>query len=337
MGDVDDLDSLLDNNVFDEDVLSSRGNFLDDSDDIPDVSQRYDRPTRGDLLSIEAVAKVAPSESSRGVQRRGGSETTVLDVSGELNDDGYTELGGSVGGDTITLPSESSGLDAGGGTTVDSLDTETVADRLAAVTNQRRAEESGYVPELERTHGMDKAAQEHADRMENNIDEGEEVNSVRSGAVPATTRDRSRKQRYVRNAATACHTGGGANSIYTKGSYVALTDEVEGIIERRGTSTTTVNAEGMAPVTVPNYALPLYETYVYDSWKAGGEINEAYVYSDLVNGTASSAEVADALTDRLTDAPEFSDTALESSYRSQGVGVSFDDDTGVIYVTQSFC
>jgi hypothetical protein len=184
---------------------------------------------------------------------------------------------------------------------------------------------------------MDNAAQEHADRMENNINEDEELDSIRSGSVPAETDERNRIQRYVRNAATACHTGGGANSAYTQGSYVALTDDVEGIIEDAGTAYTRVNAEGMAPVTVPNYALPLSEAYIYDSWTAGDENVAAYVYSDLVNGTASSTEVADEIVSRMTENGEFAGTMTDSSYEHQGVGVSVDEDTGVIYVTQSFC
>lgn len=184
---------------------------------------------------------------------------------------------------------------------------------------------------------MDKAAQDHADRMENNINEAEELNSIRSGTVPADTDERNRIQRYIRNAATSCHTGGVSNSLYTKGSYVSLTDDVEGVIERRGTATTTVNADGMAPVTVPNYALPLYEAYVYDSWTSGGENTAAYVYSDLVNGSASSGEVADAIVDRMTNERSFVNTMTDSSYEHQGVGVAVDEDTGVIYVTQSFC
>jgi hypothetical protein len=263
----------------------------------------------------------------------------VLDVSGEFSDDGYTELGGEVGGDSITLPSESGGFAEGNGvgSAVESIDAQVVADRVAEAANRLRADAPGYTPELERTHGMDNAAQEHADRMENNINEDEELDSIRSGSVPAETDERNRIQRYVRNAATACHTGGGANSAYTQGSYVALTDDVEGIIEDAGTAYTRVNADGMAPVTVPNYALPLSEAYIYDSWTAGDENVAAYVYSDLVNGTASSTEVADEIVSRMTENGEFAGTMTDSSYEHQGVGVSVDEDTGVIYVTQSFC
>jgi hypothetical protein len=340
MDDITDFDSILENNVFDEDSLESQGNFLtDDEGEIPDLSQSYERPERDELLTIQAVAKVAPRESPSGARYRDGSRTEVLDVGGEFNDDGYTELGGSVSGDPITLPSESSGFSgAGGAESLASLDTGAIADRLARVANQRRADASGYTPELERTYGMDKAAEEHAEAMANNIDEGEEMDRIRSGGVPGQTRDSNRVQRYIRNAATACHTGNAQpHSLYTQGSYVALTDEVEGIIERAGTSTVTVNSEGMAPVTVPSYALPLYEPYVYDSWKAGGENTAAYAYSDLVNGTASTTEVADAIAERMTDKRSFVDTMTESSYRHQGVGVAVDEDTGVVYVTQSFC
>jgi uncharacterized protein YkwD/sorbitol-specific phosphotransferase system component IIA len=337
--DIDDFDSVLNDNIFDEDVLTTAGENQLEDEDIPDVSQSYDRPERGQLLSVQAVAKVAPSVAPSGYQRRGGTSTEVLDVSGGFSEDGYTELGDTVGGDTITLPSESSGFAGGNGVSaeVDSLDTETLARRVAAAANRLREDASGYTPELERTHSMDKAAQDHADRMENNINEAEELNSIRSGTVPADTDERNRIQRYIRNAATSCHTGGVSNSLYTKGSYVSLTDDVEGVIERRGTATTTVNADGMAPVTVPNYALPLYEAYVYDSWTSGGENTAAYVYSDLVNGSASSGEVADAIVDRMTNKRSFVNTMTDSSYEHQGVGVAVDEDTGVIYVTQSFC
>ena len=341
MDDVSDFDSVLNDNFFDEDVLDSRGESQldDEDDDIPSVGQSYDRPERGELLSVQAVAKVAPDVAPSGYQRRGGTSTEVLDVSGEFSDDGYTELGGAVGGDTITLPSESGGFAEGNGvgSAVESIDAQVVADRVAEAANRLRADASGYTPELERTHGVDKAAQEHADRMENNINEDEELNSIRSGSVPAETDERNRIQRYVRNAATACHTGGEASSAYTQGSYVALTDDVEGIIEDAGTAYTRVNADGMAPVTVPNYALPLSEAYIYDSWTAGGENVAAYVYSDLVNGTASSTEVADEIVSRMTENGEFAGTMTDSSYEHQGVGVSVDEDTGVIYVTQSFC
>ena len=338
MGDVSDFDGVLDN-IFDEDVLTTAGENQLEDEDIPDVSQSYDRPERGQLLSVQAVAKVAPNVAPSGYQRRGGTSTEVLDVSGEFSEDGYTELGDTVGGDTITLPSESSGFAGGNGVSaeVESLDTETLARRVAAAANRLREDASGYTPELERTHSMDKAAQDHADRMENNINEAEELNSIRSGTVPADTDKRNRIQRYIRNAATSCHIGGVSNSLYTKGSYVSLTDDVEGVIERRGTATTTVNADGMAPVTVPNYALPLYEAYVYDSWTSGGENTAAYVYSDLVNGSASSGEVADAIVDRMTNKRSFVNTMTDSSYEHQGVGVAVDEDTGVIYVTQSFC
>ncbi|MFP4175048.1 MAG: hypothetical protein ACLFSW_04640, partial [Halobacteriales archaeon] len=240
--------------------------------------------------------------------------------------------------DTIEVPSESGDVSEDDAEdAVESLDTEAVADRVTEAANRLRADASGYNPELERTHSMDKAASEHAETMENNINEDEELDSIRSGDVPAQTSERNRKQRYIRNAATACHTGGGSNSLYTQGSYVTLTDDVEGTIDRTGTSTTTVNAEGMAPVTVPNYALPLSEAYIYDSWKAGGEINAAYAYDDLVNGTASSSEVADDVVDRMTENDSFVDTMTESSYEHQGVGVAVDEDAGVVYVTQSFC
>ncbi len=338
--DIDDnFDSVLNDNIFDEDVLTTAGENQLEDEDIPDVSQSYDRPERGQLLSVQAVAKVAPNVAPSGYQRRGGTSTEVLDVSGGFSEDGYTELGDTVGGDTITLPSESSGFAGGNGVSaeVESLDTETLARRVAAAANRLREDASGYTPELERTHSMDKAAQDHADRMENNINEAEELNSIRSGTVPADTDKRNRIQRYIRNAATSCHTGGVSNSLYTKGSYVSLTDDVEGVIERRGTATTTVNADGMAPVTVPNYALPLYEAYVYDSWTSGGENTAAYVYSDLVNGSASSGEVADAIVDRMTNKRSFVNTMTDSSYEHQGVGVAVDEDTGVIYVTQSFC
>ena len=337
--DIDDFDSVLNDNIFDEDVLTTAGENQLEDEDIPDVSQSYDRPERGQLLSVQAVAKVAPSVAPSGYQRRGGTSTEVLDVSGEFSEDGYTELGDTVGGDTITLPSESSGFAGGNGVSaeVESLDTETLARRVAAAANRLREDASGYTPELERTHSMDKAAQDHADRMENNINGVEELNSIRSGTVPADTDERNRIQRYIRNAATSCHIGGVSNSLYTKGSYVSLTDDVEGVIERRGTATTTVNADGMAPVTVPNYALPLYEAYVYDSWTSGGENTAAYVYSDLVNGSASSGEVADAIVDRMTNKRSFVNTMTDSSYEHQGVGVAVDEDTGVIYVTQSFC
>lgn len=353
MDDVDNLDSVLSDSVFDEGLLSTEGRNLltdggnddDDGDDngggdIPDLSQMYERPERGELLSIQAVAKVAPRASPSGYRQRGGSSTEVLDVSGEISSDGYTEIGDTVSGEPITLPSESSGFAGGNGISeqAESLDTETVAQSVATATNSLRADEPGYTPQLETTYGMEKAAQEHADRMENNIDEDEELNSIRSGGVPAQTNGRNRIQRYVRNAATACHAGTAEpHSLYTPGSYVSLTNNVEGIVERAGTSTTTVNAEGIAPVTVPNYALPLYEAYIYDEWREGGENVAAYVYTDLVNGSASSTEVADAIVERMTDKRSFVNTMTESSYEHQGVGVSVAKDTGVIYVTQSFC
>ena len=358
MDDVDSFDSLLNDNVFDNDVLSEQGQFLtDDDDNIPDVSQSYDRPTRGELLSVRAVAKVEREVAPSGIRRRAGVQTEVLDVSGEFRDGGYTELGGSVNGDPITVTSESSGFSDGStvSETVGSLDTEAIADRVAEAANRLRADTSGYTPELERTHGMDKAAQEHADRMENNIDESEEINAIRSGDIPADTNERNRIQRYIRNAATACHTGGETNSLYTQGSYVALTDDVEGIIERTSVSTTTVNTESMAPVTVPNYALPLSEAYIYDAWTAGGENVAAFSYTSLVESgaidrNASTAEVADAILESPDDIPEdapeydglldrgsFTDTMTDSSYEHHGIGVAVDDDTGVIYVTQSFC
>ncbi|MCX2818398.1 hypothetical protein EGH25_03400 [Haladaptatus sp. F3-133] len=348
--DIDDFDSVLDDSVFDDDLLSNAGTFLtdgnggDDDDDngnndIPEISQMYDRPERGELLSIQAVAKVAARTSPSGYRQRGGSSTEVLDVSGEISDDGYTEIGGVAGGDPITLPSESTGFvgENGVSSAVGSLDTETVARRVATAANRLREDESGYTPQLESTHGIEKAAQEHADRMENNINEQEELNSIRSGGVPAQTDRRNRIQRYVRNAATVCYSGTETHSLYTPGSYVTLTNNAEGVVERAGVSTTTVNAEGMAPVTVPNYALPLYEAYIYNEWSHGGENTAAYVYSDLVNGTASTSEVADAVVERMTDKNSFVNEMTDSSYRHQGVGVSVAEDTGVIYVTQSFC
>jgi hypothetical protein len=336
--DIDDFDSVLDDDIFDEDFLSARGNFIEDPD--VDVQRQYDRPDRDEILDITAEAKIASSETASGIRQRGGTKTTVLDVSGAIRSDGYVELGEEVQTETIELPSNGgSETDEETEMTGADIDAEAVAERLHDSLKEMRqnGQDGFYSAELEETYQLTSSAQQHSETLLNNINEEAELRSIRSGEVPAQPSERNTIQRHMRSGATACHTGNPSSpALYTEGSYVSLTEDVEGTIERAGTTSTRINAEGMAPITVPNYALPLYEAYVYDAWS--GEDNvAAFVLDDLVDGDATETEVAEAIADRWSERDGFVESTTNSEHRYQGVGVAVDEETGVIYVTQSLC
>jgi len=339
--DINEYVDVLEEDVFGSDLEVTGTNV--DTIDSSTVEGQYETPARDELVNIQAVAHIEPRNTDSGLQTRGGLETTVLDATGEIRSGGYVEVGEETEEEeeSIELPSESTDYGELGEneSAAASLNTDRVADLVHDSLSQKRAEESLVSQEFETSYQLQRSAQELSGTLLNNIREEDELGSLRSGEAPAQPTQRNTATRHIRNGAKECQTGS-FTFRYGEGSPAMLsldaTDggaSVEGEVERAGITSTRINADFASPVTVPNYALPLVGT---SSWRGTDNV-EAFVYEDLADEGATEQEVANAIVDRLTSNDAYMGTTTDTSYNHQGIGVSVDDQTGVIYVTQSVC
>lgn len=334
--DIDDYTDVLREDVFDS-SLEITGTHVETLNS-GTIHGQYETPSRDELVNIEAIAHIEPRTTDSGLEHRGGIETTVLDATGEIRSGGYVEVGEEVEeDDAIELPSGGNNYADDDNVTV-SLDTERVADLVHSSLSQKRAEESLIAQEFETSYQLRHSAESLSETLLNNIREEDELASIRSGEVPAQPTERNTAMRHIRSGAKECQAGT-STFRYGEGSPVMLSTDIDGgagvsgEVERAGITSTRINADFAAPVTVPNYALPLVGT---SNWRGVDNV-EAFVYDDLVDDGASEQEVANAIVDRWTNNDAYMDATTDTSYNHQAIGVTLDEETGVIYVTQSVC
>jgi len=333
-------------------IPRSNTQIADDEEELLDlVDAQYSRPAPDDLVGVVAVAKIEPTFTSSGIRTGPGTESEILNTAGKISaaggvgeDEDLRTFGGDTtvsvpgGAERVVTSDENTTADAQAIDSLASIDTDRVESMVHEAIKARRDDADFFAGDLETTYQMSRAATEYSETLVRNV--RADLSSIRSGAVPSeSTADTNRIQRYVRNGATVC-LANTDDSSYTSGDRVLLTDNplggdgTSGIVMSTSSTSTRISIDYGAPVLVPNYALPFYNTNEY--WKAGEENVAAFTYDEIASGgEITERDVADTVVDYWTE--EYEESSMDSSYDHQGIGVAVDEDRGVVYVTQSLC